>query len=306
MHNKRKVKTTEDKKREKLEASKQRAKEYIEMWDKFLQMKSSNDFSEEAFTQHTKMINMAGDCYTLWNFRKLVIENLEKSRLDCAKLYQDELKWLEYLLSQHPKSYWIWFHRKWITTRIPNMDWNTELALCTKALEMDSRNFHCWNYRRFVTVQAKVSLKDELSFTLAKINQNFSNYSSWHHRSFLMQRAYENDPGSFVQVLTEELELVQNAFYTSPEDQSAWFYHRWLVGMSKRHNSGNFRQVVEQELEKVEGLLEEEPNSKWPILTSVFLLVELGRVSEAKEKIAKLQEIDPQRKNYYADLLTTQ
>jgi len=72
--------------------------------------------------------------------------------------------------------------------------------------------------------------------------------------------------------------------------------------MSKKHNKENFKGVVEQELEKIEGLLEEEPNSKWPILTSVFLLNELGRGSEAGEKVSKLQQIDPARKNYYNDL----
>lgn len=32
---------------------------------------------------------------------------------------------------------------------------------------------------------------------------------------------------------TIELELIEAAIYTDPDDQSAWLYYRWVVGRGK-------------------------------------------------------------------------
>jgi len=305
MHNVRKVKTTEDKRREKLELSKKNACQYIQLQDNFLVMREKQDFSVESLKLTTTMLNMSADSYSIWNFRKKILINLDVTSPETkSSRDKEELKWLEGVLAMHHKSYWAWFHRKWLTARIPDMDWTRELNLCTRALDMDQRNFHCWDYRRFVATQSKIPFRAELDYTMSKIEQNFSNYSAWQQRSILMQKIYDDNPGGFVQVLNEELELVQNAFYTSPDDQSAWFYHRWLIGMQKKHNSQNFQSVVSQELSKVQELLKEEPNSKWAMLTVVFLMIEMGADSTlVKEKLEKLSEVDPFHKNYYKSLL---
>ncbi|KAJ8280006.1 hypothetical protein COCON_G00070720 [Conger conger] len=96
-----------------------------------------------------------------------------------------------------------------------------------------------------------VPVDQELQFTDRLIGSNFSNYSSWHYRSTLLPLLHPQppprDPPSTSppspnthshrvceEQLLKEYELVQNAFFTDPNDQSAWFYYRWLLGRAER------------------------------------------------------------------------
>jgi len=77
------------------------------------------------------------------------------------------------------------------------------------------------------------------------------------------------------------------------------------MGMVKSHHAANFNSIAETELEKVEALVKEEPNSKWPLLTSVFLLMELQKNADiVLSKLQHLISVDPQRSNYYRHLIT--
>lgn len=46
-----------------------------------------------------------------------------------------------------------------------------ELALCDKFHTYDSRNFHCWNYRRWLAQLGGVDSKADLEYSLKRINE---------------------------------------------------------------------------------------------------------------------------------------
>ena len=111
-------------------------------------------------------------------------------------------------LERNPKAYGAWFHRKWsihqfVVMVVRNEDlecaghtMNTtptldlckqilqgELILCSEFLSLDQRNFHCWNYRRFIVsmliyVQA-LQLQDASTTTIGVLdgNWNFLSFS---------------------------------------------------------------------------------------------------------------------------------
>ena len=122
-----------------------------------------------------------------------------------ANIISDDLAFLIPLLRKFPKCYWIWDYRLWLLQEanrlLPASEardfWQQELALAGKMLNLDSRNFLGWGYRRTVTQalesdesQSKglnISMtKAEFEYTTKMINSNLSNFSAWHSRSKLI------------------------------------------------------------------------------------------------------------------------
>ncbi|XP_063902112.1 geranylgeranyl transferase type-2 subunit alpha-like [Zophobas morio] len=111
------------------------------------------------------------------------------------------------------------------------VDWKQELLFCEKLLNIDERNFHCWDHRRWVISQFGASKYHEFALTTKLITLNFSNYSAWHYRSNLLQELYiiGSNSSALLKTLQSELDLVNSACFTEPTDQSVWLYQKWLL-----------------------------------------------------------------------------
>ncbi|KAF9328755.1 hypothetical protein BG006_008113 [Podila minutissima] len=224
-------------------------REYLGLKDSLKEIVDSNRRDNEALKITTALLRKSPDYYTIWNVRRTILKEgfLDNANEETANIiYTNELEFVQDNLRLNPKSYFMWNHRRWCLENMSKPRWDKELGMVGKFLEMDARNFHGWDYRRYIIRQ--VDLQDgqnkdtvlaraqtEFDFTTAKISQNFSNYSAWHNRSTLLGKLVENLTEQEREATVDnEFDLVKNAIYTDPEDQSAWLYDLWLIGREQR------------------------------------------------------------------------
>jgi len=126
-----------------------------------------------------------------------------------------ELALTAHCLQRNPKSYSAWYHRKWSVAyslthpgsndesdaskqHLTNMKTTlkAELELCAQFLQLDERNFHCWNYRRFVvallgscgrTVEKDVGIGETPN--ILDMDLFDGSWSSWLNQSKVMMGA---------------------------------------------------------------------------------------------------------------------
>ena len=202
-----------------------------------------------------------------------------------------------------------WHHRLWILQRF-QVDYDNEIQLCKLLLMEDQRNFHCWCYRRSVVAIGGLSAAEEFAYSTEKIDENFSNYSAFHHRSVFIRRMESDYSGHACsssnvseerrQLVEDEFSLVENAIYTEPDDQSAWWYHQFLLSWtlqqcqatsSSSSSSSSlsvggdvgsdddcwqwYGSILQKQVVVIRELLAVEPDSKWALSALTMLLTSL-------------------------------
>ena len=128
----------------------------------------------------------------------------------------------------------------------------------------------------------------------------------------------------------EELELLQQAVFTEPDDQTAWWYHRFIVASFMEplpelsweesvEDVEPYMELLQEEADNMRELIEaEDRQCKWGLLALYMLLGKLISASkklgledendldgwnmECNECLDTLIEIDPDRVNRYESM----
>jgi hypothetical protein len=282
----------------------------------------------------------------------------ERLRLMRAADLDAELELSTRVITKDYKVYSAWVHRKWIIEHLAPQR-QKEVLLgenkkCEMLLKLDERNFHVWGYRRWVTqllatVHGAFHWEQDWAFAKAKIDHNFSNYSAWHNRALVLgdrlnaeiltpaaggttadASLLEAACVTLAAAITDDIALVERAFYADPNDQSAWFYVRFLLSLLKQLTGvrGAYVasvQTVRRACLDLQAEAAGEAVPYWALLTLRLLhgshgeaLVEAAALDDADAAVASgspagseaataelaaLIACDPQRRGYYADLL---
>lgn len=222
--------------KQKNEEDKKKIDIYRALVKQAFEAREKKQYSLETVQLTTSILDINPEFNTVWNYRRDIISNVKDELSD--EFWNNELKFTMVQLRKFPKVYWIWNHRVWILNNFPTQPlviWKGELSIVNSLLELDSRNFHGWHYRRMVISKIegfsdKSLNEEEFDYVTHKINKNISNYSAWHQRvQLITDMLLKNQILDKKEFIKKEIEYVTNAMFTDAEDQSVWFYILWML-----------------------------------------------------------------------------
>ncbi|RCI14203.1 hypothetical protein L249_6010 [Ophiocordyceps polyrhachis-furcata BCC 54312] len=272
------------------------------------------EYNRDTFQLSTQLLEWNPEYYTIWNVRRRClkinmlpspfefkgdhvlrttssVDDVAYSQEITEHILQSELDFSQVLFKAHPKCYWIWKYRlwildqvmEWLPTAAARVIWDKELALNSKLLLKDRRNFHAWAFRRHVVaklestvLQGNSMIELEFDFTTRMIRQDLSNFSAWHNRTQLIPRLLqERKLGDEArrEFLEDELHFVLGALNVDADDQSLWYYHKYLMynligsstyqSVAPRLPLKDRKTYISQEIANTEELAEDYAGVKW-------------------------------------------
>eukprot|EP00397_Hematodinium_sp_SG-2012_P044718 GEMP01050008.1.p1 GENE.GEMP01050008.1~~GEMP01050008.1.p1 ORF type:complete len:240 (+),score=35.68 GEMP01050008.1:313-1032(+) len=165
--------------------------EYVAEHEQLKQYIERNERSLDALGVVKEVINLNPAHYMAWQFRRECL-------LSCGMDIDAELDSIGEMCSRYPKTYQLWYHRRWCLERIIETDpsdtelealRDKELCFIRFMLDLDKRSYHAWSHRQTAITILRIPVEEELVAITDIISSAPENNSAWNHRHFLVQFA---------------------------------------------------------------------------------------------------------------------
>ncbi|KAK9159508.1 hypothetical protein Syun_005849 [Stephania yunnanensis] len=192
--------------------------EFRETMDYFRAVYASDERSPRSLGLTAEAIKLNPGNYTVWHFRRLVLEELGTD-------LHDELDFVNSIAKSNSKNYQIWHHRRWVAERIGIEAASLELEFTKEIFSLDAKNYHAWSHRQWV-LQALGGWENELDYCDELLEEDIFNNSAWNQRYFVVTRS----PllGGLEAVREAEVKYAVKAILSNPGNESPWRYLRGL------------------------------------------------------------------------------
>ncbi|XP_060671935.1 protein farnesyltransferase/geranylgeranyltransferase type-1 subunit alpha isoform X2 [Ziziphus jujuba] len=193
---------------------------FVETMDYFRALYHGDERSFRALSLTSEAIQLNPGNYTVWHFRRLILEALEVD-------LQNELDFTEAVARVTDTCR---HHRRWIAEKLGTIATSKELEFTRKILSLDAKHYHAWSHRQWV-LQTLGGWDDELSYCDELLEEDIFNNSAWNQRYFVIT----NSPlhGGLKAMRTSEVSYTVKAVIAYPENESSW---RYLRGLYKDDN----------------------------------------------------------------------
>lgn len=259
--------------------------------------------------------------YGAWFHRKWILcrQQSQGPREKMADILRQELGLTELFLQRDERNFHCWNYRRFVVSLrlvsagcgVGDGSWKLSLAegddpqIVMGAQVAQSSRTETDAASATSTTTSREILTQEWNFTLTKIRQNFSNFSAFHQRSKLLPLL----SGLSTINLADELQIVEDAVYTEPDDQTAWWYQAFLLDFAFQHDTDNVsldEDRISQHLDALSELAEEVTECKWVRLGMLACWHRLS-ASQTDRKKALWEELialDPDRATRYKHMLS--